>query len=93
MDNYAMGDFPGAETQFAELESSIPDMNPKGYVRYASYRGLTNIALGRPALGCAWLRRGRSMFARGNSAWLPPNIVEQMKLSLSRCGDPVVPWP
>lgn len=93
MDNYASGYFRTADAQFAELESQITSMNPKGYVRYCTYRGLTRLALGDPATGCAWLRRGRDTFARGERRWLPENVETRMRFELQRCGDPVVPWP
>lgn len=85
MDAYAAGRYRDAEEQLASLESDTPDMNPKGYVRYCVYRGLTLRELGDMASGCNWLLKGQAAYDRGNPAWLFENIQAKMNEALDEC--------
>jgi len=86
MDDYSRGDYASAEARFNELETDVPDMNPKGYVRYKIYRGLTKLELGDKAQGCALLREGKSALDRGESRWLPDNIHQRVSEAMVSCG-------
>jgi hypothetical protein len=86
IDAYMRGDLNGAMVRWRELEEDTYDMNQKGLVRYLVYRGLTAFELGDRAEAHRYLTKGRAAFERGDSRWIPPNIVEKMNQALATLG-------
>jgi hypothetical protein len=76
-----------------ELEQRIPDMNPKGVVRYHVFRGLTHNRIGDRAMALRFLTEGQRAYQAGDPAWLPPQTVQEMNATLAslRGGAPAAP--
>ena len=87
IDAYMKGDLHAAMTRWNELDASRDDMNQKGLVRYLVYRGLTAYELGDKEQARRYLSEGAAAYQRGDSRWLPPNIVDRMQQALGATGD------
>lgn len=83
---YMRGDLNGAMEQWHECEAWTGDMNEKGRLRYHVYRGLTAFELGDAAQARRYLEKGSLDLERGDSRWLPPNIIDRMHEVLANLG-------
>jgi len=83
---YMRGDLNGAMDQWHECEAWTDDMNAHGRVRYLVYRGLTAFELGDAEQARRYLNKGSLALTRGDSRWLPPNIIDRMHAALAKLG-------
>jgi hypothetical protein len=84
---YQEGRLDVAMAKWKEMEARTGEMNPKGLMRYLVYRGLTHLERNEPEEARSYLRRGYRAYQRGDSRWLPPNIVERVETALKDLGD------
>lgn len=88
---YNAGNYPCAMSTFQEIELNNYELNPKGRVRYLTYRGLTHFRMGQTDLARRFLSEASAVYQSGDPAWLPPDAVQQLQQALAQLGGAAPP--
>lgn len=88
---YNAGNYPCAMSAFQEIEYNNYELNPKGRVRYLTYRGLTHFRMGQTDLARRFLTEANVVYRSGDPTWLPPDAVQQLQQALAQLGGAAPP--